>query len=82
MNKSPMMKAKGLKFGDKKLVHGTLGYQFKDLSPEEVLNEYHKILKEAAQRFPTDKIALQFLKRKALSNDDYKIKNSFSLLPP
>ena len=70
-----------LKFSDRKLVQQALGLGFATRDASDILNEYHRHLKEATEKYPTKLLSLAFLKMQAESNEK-KIKNSFSLLPP
>jgi len=75
------IKIQQMKFSDRKLVANALGLQQHSRDAQEILNEYHRYLKEATEKYPTRMLNLAFLKMQAESNNK-KVKNSFSLLPP
>jgi hypothetical protein len=53
----------------------------KDNEAQDLLNEYHRHLHEATEKYPTKAVNLKYLKMLELENRR-QVKNSFSMLPP
>lgn len=69
-----------MKFHDRRFVQHALGLQHQDRDAQEILNDYHKMLKEATENYPVKYVSLKYLKMLAMSNNK-QVKSSFSLLP-
>ena len=75
----PSAKNRAQPTGGSKHVMAALG--LKNDEAHEILNNYHKVLFEATTQYPTKDINLQYLKA-LQSENQRKLKNTFSMLPP